>query len=379
MLALAALAIGGSIWAMHFIAMLAVQIPSVMQYDILVTLVSGLVSILMTAAALAIVCSGVIKFKRIAAAGTVMGGGIATMHYVGMSGMRGNFSLSYETGWLITSVLVGIFASILSLWLVMGLQLRGVLRRLLSAIVMGLSIAGVHYSGMSGTRFESIAQVTEFTQPIFSPFSMGLVTALITFGILGWSLLTLLPNSSAETSVTTAAHFDSFLNRASNMNSDKQQTLPTDAKQLTPEALPSQSENQNIAQTVESESVDTRVEGEASKRRHRADVIPVQRNKKTYFINTPQVASISADGHYSTVRTIDGQSHFCNIGFNKLLNDHPLTEIVRVHRSHAINIDCVISFQRKRDTAVVTLGDDEHEVPVSRSYIANVQNALGLV
>jgi len=235
-LALAALAIGGSIWAMHFIAMLAVQIPSMMQYDILITLVSGLVSILMTAVALAIVSTGVIGLKRIVTAGTVMGAGIAVMHYVGMSGMRGDFLLSYNTGWLITSVLVGIFASILSLWLVMGLQLRGVWRRLLSAIVMGLSIAGVHYSGMSGTRFEPLTQMAEYSQPILSPFSLGLVTALVTFGILGWSLLMLLPNSPADAGrpVSNAAPKVDYLNPTVNSINSSAHIALSDRIQSTP-------------------------------------------------------------------------------------------------------------------------------------------------
>ncbi len=380
-LALAALAIGGSIWAMHFIAMLAVQIPSVMQHDILVTLVSGLVSILMTAAALAIVSSKTIRFKRIAIAGTVMGAGIAVMHYVGMSGMRGHFTLSYDTGWIITSVLVGIFASTLSLWLVMALQLRGVLRRLLSATVMGLSIAGVHYSAMSGTHFKPLATVAEFTQPILSPFSLGLITALVTFLILGWSLIMLIPTHSAE---------KSSANAPSNLQ-QLQTNIPTpNAANLLPAAdiinpsdilktaasVVDNSAMQNGSLALESDAADVGLQ------EHPVDVkaekIPVQRNKKTYFIGTAQIASISADGHYTTVRTNDGHSHFCNIGFNKLLNMHALERFIQVHRSHAINLNYVVSFQRKRDSAVLTLGDDEHAVPVSRSNVPTIINALGL-
>ena len=81
----AALAIGGSIWAMHFIAMLAVNLPIVIRYDALITLVSGLVSVLMTAVALLIVSTGSRSGRRILIAGTMMGFGIASMHYIGMS------------------------------------------------------------------------------------------------------------------------------------------------------------------------------------------------------------------------------------------------------------------------------------------------------
>ena len=365
-LTLGALAIGGSIWAMHFIAMLAVKLPSVMQYDILITLVSGLVSILMTAVALAIVSFDKPTFKRICVGGTVMGAGITAMHYVGMSGMRGNFSVSYANDWLIISILVGVFASILSLWLVMGLQLRGVLRRLSSALVMGLSIAGVHYSGMYGTSFEPIAHAIEFTQPILSPFSLGLITALVTFGILGWVVLMFLPNSSAEVDQRLLS------------NELDKNTNPAVVANGSDTPLSEHLMESNAVQEKSDATTDSPATPESTHSTPISTRIPIQRNMKTYFLASSEVASISADGHYSTVRTQDGQTHFCNIGFNKLLNDHHLPELFRVHRSHAININYVVSFQRKRDNATVSLGDDEHEVPVSRSHIAALQDALGL-
>jgi len=383
-LALAALAIGGSIWAMHFIAMLAVQIPSVMQYDILITLVSGLVSILMTAVALTIVSSDNISWGRFVAGGSTMGAGITAMHYVGMSGMRGNFSLSYETGWLVTSVLVGIFASTLSLWLVMGLQLRGVFRRLISAIVMGFSIAGVHYSGMYGTKFEPIAQLAEFTQPILSPFSLGLVTALVTFAILGWTLLMLLPNSTEQQSSDPAPRAEVETTVRDRLTVSAGSSSSYALTSTTSDAMKSEPSPQTLSaqfslDSINSVSNDSTIPTETRAIEQTHDRIPVQRNKKTYFIDVNEVASISADGHYSTVRTRNGESHFCNIGFNNLLKNVQQSEFFRVHRSHAINIDCVVSFQRKRDKALVTLGDDEHEVPVSRSYVATLQDALGLI
>lgn len=361
-LALAALAIGGSIWAMHFIAMLAVELPATMQYDILTTLVSGLVAILMTAAALSVVAAGIVNPRRIVAGGTVMGAGITAMHYVGMSGMRGNFELSYEIGWLLSSIFVGVFASTLSLWLAMGLQLRGVLRRLLSAIVMGLSIAGVHYCGMFGTQFNAISELASFTQPILSPFSMGLITALVTFCILGWALLMLLPATANNTASEPATEAE-----------NKVDTNKVDHSRDNAASTESATE---IAQNTP--AVDTTAFEKKEPSDSPPEKIPVQKNKKTYFIQIEDIASISADGHYSTVRTDDGQSHFCNVAFNKLLEDIPDLVLTRVHRSHAINLDSVVSFQRKHDKAIVNLGADEHEVPVSRTHVSMLQDVLGL-
>lgn len=382
-LALAALAIGGSIWVMHFIAMLAVQLPSSMQsmqYDSLTTLISGLVSILMTALALAIVVSaGVISRQRIVTGGIIMGAGITAMHYVGMLGMRGDFSLTYNTTWLVLSALIGVFASTLSLWLAMGLQLRGVIRRSVSAMVMGFSIAGVHYSGMFGTRFEPVSQVIELSQPILNPFSLGLITALVTFTILGWALLMLLPENAAQ---TLQASSNGIITPSENVVvrsdpvkvvarvSTAEDTLPVGQTRFARSELPKNIETHNNG--VDDNAVLTTLPDAA-------DRIPVQRNKKTFFISITDIASISADGHYTSLHTTDGQTHFCNIGFNKLLSHVRSAEFVRVHRSHAINLKCVVSFRRNRDKAIVNLGDDEHEVPVSRTHVATVQNALGLL
>jgi len=196
-LVLASLAIGGSIWSMHFIAMIAIQLHQEMRYDGLLTLVSGLVAILMTAVALAIVSTERVSWQQIFLGGLVMGTGIVSMHYVGMFGMRGNFSITHDPIWTAISIIIGIVASTLSLWLVMGLQLRGVLRRLTSAIVMGLSIAGVHYSSMYGTSFEPLADNVAFSRPSLDPVNLGMVVALVTFALLGWTLLTLLPDTPA--------------------------------------------------------------------------------------------------------------------------------------------------------------------------------------
>ena len=80
----AAFAIGGSIWSMHFIAMLAMNLPIVIRYDLLMTLISGLVSVLMTAVALLILSTASYSMRRIIVAGIIMGLGISSMHYVGV-------------------------------------------------------------------------------------------------------------------------------------------------------------------------------------------------------------------------------------------------------------------------------------------------------
>lgn len=337
----AAFAIGGSIWAMHFIAMLAVNLPIVIRYDALTTLVSGLVSVLMTAVALLIVSTGSRSGRRILIAGTMMGFGIASMHYIGMSSIRGDCGLSYSKLWIIVSIGTGIAASTASLWAAM--TLRGHRRRLTAALVMGLSISGVHYSGMIGTTFVTLDKALELNQPILSPFSLGLVTAIATFIILGYALLTLVPESDSNSSES---------------GSPLSGATPVD--------------NNTLSSGADLE------EDELSVGTSQIGKIPIQKNQKTYFIALSEVVSISADGHYSCVRTTHGDEYFCNHSLSRVEKDLDAEVFLRVHRSHIVNLNHIESFERQHDKGLVSLHNIDNPVPVSRANLAKLQTALGL-
>ena len=80
---------GGAIWSMHFIGMLAYQVPLVISYDATLTAGSMLAAIVMTGVAVSMVGSQPkLKLGRLIAAGTLMGLGVACMHYLGMLAMH---------------------------------------------------------------------------------------------------------------------------------------------------------------------------------------------------------------------------------------------------------------------------------------------------
>ena len=83
-IAKAAVALGGGIWSMHFIGMLAVRLPVAIEYDALATLGSALVAILITGIGLGLLHFGERTERRIVYAGVAMGLGIVLMHYIGM-------------------------------------------------------------------------------------------------------------------------------------------------------------------------------------------------------------------------------------------------------------------------------------------------------
>jgi len=337
LLVVAAFTIGGSIWSMHFVAMQALNLPIVIRYDLLVTLVSGLTCILMTAIALLIVTTNLFSVGRLVLGGSIMGLGIAVMHYIGMSAMRGNCTIEYEQRWIVFSAVIGILASTASLWA--ALRLRGLARRVIAALIMGLSISGVHYVGMIGTSFLAIEVALEVSQPILSPFGLGLITAVTTFAILGGTILSFMPNSPGVEAIRL----------------EYVDTADESVEEAPLEAAPPAS--------VSNEDADLKK-------------LPVQENQRTLMIAYDDIVSITADGHYTSVFSIDGKPHFCNYSISRVEEILTQANFFRVHRSHIANLNHVEAFQRKGDKGVIFMLTGQHSIPVSRLKIAELQRTL---
>jgi len=152
-----AVSMGCGIWSMHFVGMLALSLPIALSYNISTTLASLAIAILLSGFALTIASRPQISMKRLAVGAVVMGLGICSMHYSGMSAIEILPVITYEPSLLLASGLIAIAASFAALWLFFRLrkgqstQMR--LARLAAAVVMGLAISGMHYTGMAASRF----------------------------------------------------------------------------------------------------------------------------------------------------------------------------------------------------------------------------------
>jgi PAS domain S-box-containing protein len=157
------LALGSGVWAMHFIAMLAFNLCVAVDYDPSITILSMLPSLAASAVALRIVAKPQISGADLLAGGILVGGGIGAMHYVGMAAMRMEPALRYDPWFFALSIVVAVALAFLALWI------RGRNFGLLaSGTVMGLAIAGMHYTGMAAARFYGDPAQQ---QPDFSPDS----------------------------------------------------------------------------------------------------------------------------------------------------------------------------------------------------------------
>nr|WP_152982483.1 bifunctional diguanylate cyclase/phosphodiesterase [Stenotrophomonas humi] len=151
-----AAAMGLGIWSMHFIGMLAFDLPIPLGYDLAITLWSLAVSVGASAYALWLVSRPSLPGWQLLAGAVLMGLAIAAMHYLGMSALRMQPGIDYHLGWFIASIALAIAASGAALWIAFRLrnEHRRTLRmRGLASLLMGLAIVGMHYTGMAAARF----------------------------------------------------------------------------------------------------------------------------------------------------------------------------------------------------------------------------------
>nr|WKF61839.1 putative signaling protein [Paraburkholderia busanensis] len=152
-----ALAMGIGIWSMHFIGMLSFSLNIPIGYDFAITGYSLVIAVLVSWFALHVVTLDRLKISGLLAGGTLMGLGISGMHYVGMAAMLMKPAIQYDTTIFVASIVIAIAASTAALWLANTLRLAGpnhlMRKRVGAACVMGVAIAGMHYTGMAAADF----------------------------------------------------------------------------------------------------------------------------------------------------------------------------------------------------------------------------------
>lgn len=326
-IAKAAVALGGGIWSMHFIAMLAVQLPVSITYDALPTLGSALIAVLVTGGGLLILHFGARTRTRIAFAGVMTGIGIVCMHYLGMWAVSGCIVAFDGTGVALASA-IGIGASILALEL--AYRRRGLAATLIGAVLLALAISAMHYSAMLFTSFGAIEGAALVAVPNLSSGALAMVVATAAFVICGLFLMIAVPVREQP--------------------APAEPVQPDDAVQLT--------------------AAVTAVEPSA----HR---IPYQRDNTIRFLAADEIAAVRADGHYSRILH-DGGEFFCPWPISRLERALTSPSFLRTHRSYIVNLDHVVGFKRVSDKGFCVVAD-ENRIPVSRSKLPKVQRALGVI
>ena len=190
------LIMGATIWSMHFVAMMAVDLPIIVTYNLIETAGSIGIAIIATGAGLYLASTRRLGRLSIPVGGLFMGLGIAGMHYLGMSAIRG-CGLDYDYKLVAASVGIAVGASMAALWF--AFYRRNVLMTLAGGIVQGLAIASMHYTAMAATYFVPLEAEFQISAPLFSQSKMAYMIAggIIVISAVNLSMVALMSRENA--------------------------------------------------------------------------------------------------------------------------------------------------------------------------------------
>jgi NO-binding membrane sensor protein with MHYT domain len=351
------LAIG--IWTMHFVGMLAAPLPAGTVYLLLPTVISFLICILVVGISLFFVSIGEPSMLRVVSSAVLLGVGIASMHYVGMHGLAGDFAMTHDPSLVVLSVLIAIATAYGGVRVFLARQ--GGVQLVLSAVAFGIAVPGMHYTAMAGMHLvpPSAGSHHHIEGLAASSQMLSLVVTLLCFVIAAGFLLSLVPDPRKNVPPTA------------------------DAIALVPGAAPV---------TMEVPSTDTSAVPTSPRLRPTplgglgqppraapAPRLPVEGADGTHFIDSAEVRSVRADAHYTKVH--DGtRERMCPWSISEAEAQLDPGLFLRVHRSHIVAMAHVTLVRKEGDGAIVELdGPSPHRVPVSRAKIAEVKARLGLV
>jgi NO-binding membrane sensor protein with MHYT domain len=154
----AALALGGiGIWSMHFIGMLAYRPGVAVSYEVVPTVLSLVAAIVISGMALYLAGrQGRFTVGGWLAGSVLAGVGVCVMHYIGMYAMNMRASMSWDVTIIGISVAIAIGAAGAALWL--AFHLDRLWQQVAAALVMGVAVCAMHYTGMSSVSLICTAQ-----------------------------------------------------------------------------------------------------------------------------------------------------------------------------------------------------------------------------
>lgn len=182
----AALSIGGTgIWVMHFIAMMGFDVRGTsIRYDVPLTVASALLAVVVVGAGLFLVSRREHSTGALLGGGLLTGLGVAGMHYLGMAAMNMSAHVSYDPLLVGLSLLIAVVAATVALWF--SLRVRGALATTGAALLMGLAVNGMHYTGMFAMDVGVHATVSPTSGAQGMDFMLPLLVgiSLLTLGLL---------------------------------------------------------------------------------------------------------------------------------------------------------------------------------------------------
>ncbi len=186
------LAMGCGIWSMHFIGMLAFDMPGMtMGYDIQLLILSIVVAVAGSAFALLIMSKNPISHTMLSMSACAMACAIAGMHYIGMFSMRMHAEIKWDLNLIAFSFVIALAASFWAFLVARELTtIKNPLRIQIGAsVLLGIGIAGMHYIGMKAAHFYA-AETSSFSDGgyVLANSQLTVIVVGVTFMILTLAL-----------------------------------------------------------------------------------------------------------------------------------------------------------------------------------------------
>jgi NO-binding membrane sensor protein with MHYT domain len=188
-----AVAMGFGIWSMHYIWMLAFDLPVRVFYDLPTVLLSLLAAGCSSAVALWLVSRPTLRAGPIALASLVMGAGICAMHYTGMAAMRLPATCVYDLRIVAASIVIAVIVSVVALLITFRLRdtsKQFSFTKVLAAMAMGFAVAAMHYTGMAAVSFFPSSQIEDVSHAVEISSLGAAGIAIVTILVFGMGAIT---------------------------------------------------------------------------------------------------------------------------------------------------------------------------------------------
>lgn len=389
----AALTLGLGIWTMHFVGMLALRLPAAVDFLVLPTLLSFLVSVLVVGFAVFAASAGPPRLGRLALAALFMGTGIVAMHYIGMAALHASVHMTHDPFWVAASVLVGLLASGIAISLGFGAAARQAV--LLPAVLLALAIAAMHYAAMAGVTFRAHAGMAAGMPALSQPL-LAILVSVVAFVVSGLFLLTLIPErgrregvgesplhrgaaaaretgqGSAQGIVQGIAQGSAQGNTEGSIEAGAGSVAQPEgpvAAAVPADAVPADAAPADAARADAARDDGARDGGipgpPGASRRLRS--LPVEREGRAWQLDVGHLVAVQAQAHYTQL--FDGeQIWFCPLSISEVEAALDPAIFARVHRSHIVNLDRVSALKNAADAPIVAMAAaTPYRAPVSRA------------
>lgn len=365
LLAGSAVTLAVAIWSMHFVGMLAVRSPVRIDYLVLPTLLSFLVCVVVVGFGVFLASAAPAAKPILALAAVVMGAGIVTMHFIGMLALHANAMMHHQPIYVVLSFMVGVFASGLAILF----AFEGIVRPPLVAasIALGLAISGMHYTAMAGMTLHPLTGHLRPEGTALSRDLLAVIVAIVAFGSTSAFLLALVPDGTPDLS---------GLWPGGRPTQQPDMALAASGAATAPASREPASLAAGSGQQAREAAGEAFASVAIAAPPKPAAVIPVLKEGATHYLPVGQVHAVKAEAHYTTV--FDGtHKFFCGLSITDVAGRLDQTRFVRVHRSHIVAVDRIMSLRRSGDSGVAELDSTTpYSLPVSRRKLTELKALL---